>query len=213
YRGEVEFDVRGNQEKAVRLRHLDNRRGFLFFDFDSTDVRSEIGLSPNVPMELDINLGSGTSTLDLSELQLTDLNVNNGSGRVDLELPETDGRYSARFNSGSGTVDVDVAEDATVNMRINLGSGRFGVNIEDGADVNANISVGSGRFTIDVPDDAGVQIEADVGSGSVSVPSQFDLVRSDRDRKGGTWETPDFDSAERRIIINANIGSGSLRVR
>ncbi|MFQ5795171.1 MAG: LiaI-LiaF-like domain-containing protein, partial [Candidatus Bipolaricaulia bacterium] len=151
YRGEVEFTARGDQEKVINLRHIDDRCDFGFFD--SIGMRSEIGLSPDVPIDLDINTGSGTTTLDLSELQLTDLSANSGSGRTDLELPAAGARYSARLNSGSGTFDVDVAEDAIVDMNINLGSGRFGVDIGDGADVDAR----------------------------------------------GTWETPNFNSAERQI--------------
>ena len=60
---------------------------------------------------------------------------------------------------------------------------------------------------LDVPEGVGVEIRGDVGSGSVSVPSGFDSVGSNR------WQSDNFDDAETTLSIQIDVGSGVLRIR
>lgn len=215
YTGEIDFQVSGDRDKTVTLEERDPGTLF-FFDWfeDDEELRWDIGLSPQVPLDLDVDGGSGSAELDLQGLQLTRLVLDVGSGTVDGRLPDTDGSYDARVDGGSGTCRLDVAGGADVGLEIDVGSGS--IDLTTGADVDLSVRVegGSGTLTIDVPEDAAVRLEVrEGGSGSVRVPSGFERTRSGDDDEG-TWETPGYASADHKIdIVVVDLGSGDVRVR
>lgn len=74
---DVSFSARGNQEKIIRLEPAGD---FSFFDFDWDsllihDASWEIGLSPEVPIDLYVDVGSGSVVLELMGLDLSALEV------------------------------------------------------------------------------------------------------------------------------------------
>ena len=97
------------------------------------------------------------------------------------------------------------------------GSGRFNLDIGEDADLEMSIDAGSGPFNLDVPQQAAVRLEVrDSGSGSVNVPGNMTLVdRLDEDEpKEGIWETDGFDDAAHQITITVtSAGSGPINVR
>lgn len=201
YIGKLEFVAEGESEKVIRLSQTDegNDGSFSIFGFgwvfQDEDLDWNIGLSPDVPIDLSISGGVGAANFDLSELQITDLNVSSGVGEITLNLPSTGERFEARVSSGVG--------------KINL-------TIPAGPDVGLDINGGVGETTIDVPDDAGVRIEVDSGVGGVNMPSNFTRTSGDDDNfvgENGTWESASFDSADQQIIITFKGGVGSLNVQ
>ena len=192
YLGEIVFTVRGEAEKAVSLSQRLDPSLVLANPFElSEEVRWHIGLTPQVPLELTVDGGSGTVEADFGMLQLAGLAVDIGSGQIDLALPAGGERYLARFDGGSG---------------------QMSIRIPDGAAVELEIEGGSGEIVLDVPDTA-VRVEVrDSGSGEVRVPAGLDLVSGDDDE--GVWETCDSAGADRRITIRVEgVGSGSIEVR
>ncbi len=169
YRGELIFDVRERGERAEIS--LDTRTDGLWFFRSLPQPRSswKLYLTPEIPLDLTLDSGSGSCGFDLSELQLEALLLDSGSGAVDLSLP---------------------------------GSQSFPVTIDSG----------SGRLRIDLPADSGVQVRLDSGSGSFHPSSRFQLVSGER-REDGIWETENFNSAENRITITLDQGSGSVTIR
>ena len=216
YTGEIDFEVSGDGEKAVSLGERDAGAAFFFdwFTGDDDERRWDIGLSPQVPLDLQVNGGSGSAELDLRALQLAGLDVDVGSGSVDGRLPALESRYDARVDGGSGSCRLDVADGAAAGLEIDVGSGS--IDVSAGADVDLSVRVqgGSGSLSIDVPEDAAVRLDVrDSGSGSVSVPSWLERTRSG-DRDEGTWETPGYASADHKIeIVIDELGSGSVQVR
>jgi hypothetical protein len=214
--GEIEFDVEGDREKSISLRRRGGVAGFWFdwFDRGDEELRWDIRLSPQLPLDLQIDAGSGSADLDLSALQLTALALDVGSGSVEAQLPSTDSVYEAQVDGGSGSCRLSFAEGADVDMEADVGSGSVNVEIGDAADVSLRANGGSGSLTIAVPAGAAVRLDVrDSGSGSVNVPGHFDRTeRGDDDE--GTWETPGFGAAEHRIeIVIEDVGSGSINVR
>ncbi len=213
YLGEIKFEVSGDQEKSVKLSESDGGRWFWFDWFnDDEELRWDVGLSKDLPLELNADGGSGSMTLDLAALQLTRLSLDVGSGSADLDL--STGSYPAQVDGGSGSTRLRVPAGAAVDLEIDVGSGSVTVGIADRATVELRIDGGSGSLTVDVPDDAAVRVDVrDSGSGSVRVPSRYERTRSG-DRDEGTWETPGYGSADYQIEIQIeSVGSGSLEVR
>lgn len=201
YVGEVDFVAQGETEKVISLSQTsaEDNGGFNFFGFgwffQGEQLNWNIGLSPEVPIDLSINGGVGEANLDLSSLQVTGLNVSSGVGAMTVNLPSSGESYSARLSSGVG---------------------EFNVTIPEGPDVTLNINGGVGESTIDVPEGAGVRVDADSGVGGVNLPSNFIRTSGDDDNfvgERGVWETEGFAQADQRIIITFNGGVGGLNVR
>ncbi len=193
YMGEIVFNAQGTQEKTVSLRQASG------FDFNwdnpfslSPEVRWDIGLTPDIPLALEVDGASGEAEIDLSDLELAGLVLDMGSGQISLTLPEGGAHFVTRIVGGSGQVEIDVPA---------------------GADVELEIDGGSGAITINAPDTA-VRVEVqDSGSGEVRVPAGLRQVSSGDDDEG-VWEAEDYGSAERRVTITVDdVGSGSIVVR
>lgn len=200
--GELTFDVTGETGETSKTIHLsENETGSTsFFTPDlgifgaafnnRSELRWNIGLSPQVPLALTISGGVGASELDLSALQLTSLNLNLGVGAVTLRLPAADAAYTATLSSGVGEANITIAPDAALTL---------------------TVSGGVGATTIDVPDGAAVRLDASGGLGAITVPGSLTLVSGDGDN--GIWESEGFSGADRRIEISYNGGVGGLTIR
>lgn len=215
---DVSFAARGNQAKIIRLEPVDD---YSFFDLDwdsvlISDAMWEIGLSPDVPMDLFVDVGSGSAALNLMYLELTSFEIDGGSGSSILELPATASGFAAVIDGGSGSFDIEIEDGAKINFVIDVGSGSFDIVIGDGANIEAQIDGGSGSLTIDVPHNIGVRVVIrDSGSGSVHVPGTYTLVDDlgDDDRDIGIWESDGYNDALHRVEITFDPSSGSFRLR
>jgi hypothetical protein len=101
YIGEIEFTVEGTQEKSVRLRGRDQSFDLDPFSFfDDNDLAWDIGLTPDIPIDLDIDSGVGETTLDLEQLTLSALNIDSGVGELSVNLPAQADAYTAEVSGG-----------------------------------------------------------------------------------------------------------------
>ncbi len=201
YIGEVEFNVSGTTDKTVTLSQKNQSisSGFTnIFGFGAgeDELRWDVALSPDVPMNLTVSTGVGETNLDLRDLKLRGLDVNAGVGKVTLSLPSMDERYAVSLDSGTGEADI---------------------RIEEGAALTFTISGGVGDISIDVPDDAAVRLDGKTGVGDISVPGSYQRMDSTSNDlsvgEDGVWQSPNFDGAARQIIIQFNGGVGSLKIR
>ncbi|MCB9451086.1 MAG: hypothetical protein H6672_06580 [Anaerolineaceae bacterium] len=198
--GEMEFTVSGDEEKRVKLGQKQPKGGIRLPFKEAInaigsrdDLLWTVGLSPNVPMRLKINAGLGASSLDLSELQITDLDVDAGVGEVQLTLPAMGESYKAEVDSGVGSIRITIPENAALKLDI------------DG---------GVGSTTVSIPHNAAVRIKADSGLGGIHLPDHFMRVKKGDDfvTKSGVWETEGFAVAARQIVIHYDGGIGGLKV-
>ena len=211
----VVFSASGDQEKSVSLNPVEDY-SFDYEWYDIVDAQWEIGLSPDVPLDLTVDIGSGSTTLDLMDLELSDLMIDGGSGSVELTLPASTSQYSVEIDSGSGSFDVELEAGADIVAVMEVGSDSFDFEIGSGSDVDVRIDGGSGDLTVDVPNDVGVQVVIrDSGSGRIHIPGSYRLVDDlgDDDRDTGIWESEGFSSASHQIEITFDPGSGNLTLR
>jgi len=215
---DVIFSARGNQAKNIRLEPADDFSliGFDWEDLDVSDARWEIGLSPDVPMDLYVDVGSGPAALYLMRLELTSFKIDGGSGSSTLSLPASASEYSAVVDGGSGSFDIEIEDNAKIDFSIDVDSGSFNILIGDRANIEARIDGGSGSLTIDVPKDIGVRvIIRDSGSGSVDLPGSYTLVDDlgEDDRDIGIWESDGYDDALHRVEVTFDPSSGSFTLK
>lgn len=98
---------------------------------DITDFRNEwdLRLYDEVPLDLSVDIGAGTSNLQLADLSLTRLNVNLGAGTSTIDL------------SGNWVRDLDVTID----------TGAADINVRLPRDIGARIEIDAGASTIEAP--------------------------------------------------------------
>ena len=190
YYGSLSYTESGDPTRRIRLAQT-GTSGFNI-PWDS-NARWDIGLTPNLPIDLTIDGGSGSSDLNLGELRLTSFNVDQGSGSMTLELPPSTQPYNATINGGSGSMNVTFPSDGDLTVRLNGGSGSINLHI---------------------PTEAAVRIEVrNSGSGSVNLPGRLQAVKVFGNSKEGTWETAGFDQAAHKLIILCDdLGSGSFNI-
>lgn len=156
-----------------------------------TENRWQLGLSPDVALDLDLEMGSGATDLDLSGLELTYLLVEGGSGPVNLLLP--DGEYDAMLNGGSGPFKVTVPA-----------SGNHIISIDGG----------SGPLTIHLPNNMSAQVELETGSGPFSPDSRFTRISDDDDPE--IWQTASYNAnagnSDNQIKFIIEQGSGPITI-
>lgn len=214
---DVRFTARGESSKTVTIEPVsDVGFNFNWLDELGRDARWEINLSPELPIDLSIDVGSGSAKLYLEDLDLSNLEIDGGSGSSDVSIPASSSAYDVSIDGGSGSFDVEVERGAAIDATISVGSGSWDVII--GADVEGSFDIdgGSGSTHIDVDGDVGVRVVVrDSGSGSVRVPSDYELVDdlNDNDRDTGIWESDNYNSASHQVEISFDPGSGSFTVR
>jgi len=80
----------------------------------------DLGLSPGVPLHVDVDLGVGEFDLDLAGLTVSDLVVNMGLGRTTVILPD-EGRFEAKIESAIGETVVVVPDGMAVRVQVDTG--------------------------------------------------------------------------------------------
>jgi hypothetical protein len=127
--------------------------------------RSVIELSPNVPLDLDVQVGATASTLDLADLQVARMDVQAGVGELRLVLPATTPRTDASVKAAVGEVDIRIPDGVAADIRID---GAIGDRMIDQARFQP---LGDGRYR-----SAGyaaaahrVELQVEVGIGRISI--------------------------------------------
>ena len=116
-------------------------------------------------------------------------------------------RADITAHSGGGNVKLDLAGMAVTRVAADTGGGNMDVVLPD---VAANLSVtarsGAGNVAVRVPSGVATRIHASTGLGKVIVDPRFN--KTDKD----TYQSPDYDSADKKIEITVHSGAGNVEV-
>jgi len=122
-------------------------------------ARWELGLTPELPLDLEVDNSVGEILLDLSGLDLTSLLVNQGVGRMVVELPVlvTD---EILLKQGVGLIEVEIPEDVGIAVDAQNGLTRVkfpdDFELEDGYYMSPGTSRGSADLLIVVEQGIGL---------------------------------------------------------
>ena len=84
----------------------------------------EILVTDEVPVALDVEVGAGDSTLDLSGLDLSSLDVKNGAGDTEIDLSRYHGGpFRAVISNGVGDITLRVADQSNTRITVRTGVG------------------------------------------------------------------------------------------
>ena len=178
---EVAYEVNDGQGK-LRV----NQPSFEKLTLPSEGMRNEwnIKLNEDVPLDLRLEMGAGTSQIDLSGLTLTNFVFKAGAGEAHLNLADTS-VPELNLEAGVGEITVDL-------------TGQWQ------NDLKAYISSGIGTLTVKLPRDVGVRIEAQTGIGEISA--------IDFNRKDGAYVNNAFDTSDVTLNIELQGGVGEITI-
>ena len=134
-------------------------------------------------------------------------------------LEQRDGRWDVKLNpnvpleftldAGSGRCDLDLTGLQINELFLDVGSGAADLRLPADSSFEARIDGGSGRLRITLPESVGMRVELNSGSGAFRPGERFRLVEGSQG-DDGVWETQSFQSAEHRIMLQLDQGSGSI---
>ncbi len=125
YRGEMAFEVqRSGSEADVTLDTYLQGIPYGNLNFDDSDIRWDVRLSPDVTLDLRLDASTGSASFDLSGLRLSHLRIDGSSGAIDLTLPSTSS-FHGDIDSGSGALLLRATPDVGLRIVLDAGSGRF----------------------------------------------------------------------------------------
>ncbi len=208
--GRVIFTTSGEKQKSVSLGY---ERPNLNLSLTGP-MDWKIGITPDLPLDLNIDGGSGSLNANLSGLDLMNFFIDVRSGSVKLILPASQESYPSEVIGGSGSLKMDIEDGARTEMRFESHSGSVQVNIGGDVELVLRGDTGSGSVRFIVPADAEVRLEVlQSGSGSVNVAERYEKI-SGRGAREGVWQSAGWETAAKRIhIIIEDQGSGSITLR
>jgi hypothetical protein len=209
------FFVRGDESKTVHLESVGDHSLLeaSLLNAATRDATWTIGLSPEIPLDLWVEIGSGDVVLDLEGLQLSDVDIHGSSGGGRLTLPGYAPGYTVDLDGGSGEYDIVIREGADISGYFDLDSGSLALHIGLEADIELEIEGGPGSLRFDIAEGVAFRlIIPNEAPGQVQIPEGHLLVDdlNDEDEDTGVWETRGFHSAAHQVEITLEAGPGDL---
>lgn len=154
------------------------------FDRGSDDWQVALPADTSIDLSSTMDMGDAHFTLNSTNLASARFSINLGSLHVDLSGARV-GTLSVETNLGAAFVTLDGSSDVTGNLKTNLGS-----------------------LSVCVPQGLGVRVTAS-NSLSSSDFREAGLVAAG----GGTWQTPNYDSAAHKAVLTVETSLGSLKLQ
>ncbi len=140
-------------------------------------------LSPEIPVDLQTELGVGFIDLDLKDLQVSEVDLQTGVALSQVSLAP--GEYSAFVQGGVGQTTVVLPESG---------------------DIRLQVESGVGGLLIQIPEGMAARITVDRGIAGLQLPPNYR-------KSGSTYVSPGYASAEHRATITINLGIGNIAIR
>jgi hypothetical protein len=169
----------------------------------------ELAFSPQIPLEMKIDIGAGEGDLDFSGLKLSELDLRMGAGDSEVKFTEPNpiGMDDLTLETGAAKLDVRgigyaSPEKATVNGGVGEITLDFSGEWSNSSEVD--IMAGVGAITLRLPDDIGVRVE--------TVGGLTNIEAAEFRRTDGAYVNDVFGETEIELRIHVTTGVGNLRL-
>ena len=172
--------------------------------------RLSLALGPDVPLDLDLEMGAVEADIDLSGLRIASAKISTGASdsRIRFSMPNRERMRHLTIEAGAAAFRAEGLGNANVeSLRVEGGVGDMTLDFtgEWRGDTNATIDIGLGAVTLRVPRGVGVQVTKDTFL--MGFDSQ-DLVK-----RGAVYYSLDWESASHRLIVDINGAFGSIDIQ
>jgi len=170
----------------------------------------ELAFSPDVELDMELEIGAVDCELDMGGLALTRLSIESGASDLVLRFDEPNRAEMERLRIQVGAANVDVGSIGNAspqNVRIDGGVGNITLDLR-GAWVSSSdirITAGSGMLVLRLPRDVGVRVEMEGGLGSIEADP--DLHYED-----GVYTNDAYGDAALNLLIEVTVGVGSVEL-
>jgi hypothetical protein len=169
----------------------------------------KLELSPEIPLEMDVEIGAGDGELDLTELQLTELNLDLGAGDFKMRFDEPNKAQMSLLTLDAGASKLEVigiGHAGPERVRIQGGVGDITLDFSGAWPHSGDVQItaGVGSVTLYLPDDVGVQVETEGGLTNIQ-PSGLR-------RAGDAYVNDAFGEAGTELRIQLTTGVGNIRL-
>ena len=161
-----EMDVSYSESGSHAMLKIGVKDGFSVGIFQSSEEEWNVGLNPRVVYDLDLSLGVGESTIDLSRLALSGAQIDIGVGQTRMTLPDS-GPFTLRVDGGVGSLRITAPREVALRAQVNTGLGSFNNN-------SRLRPVGDNVYETEdfaTADDA-ITLIVDVGIGSITIEDE-----------------------------------------
>jgi hypothetical protein len=118
--------------------------------------------------------------------------------------------YDLNLNQGSGSDTYDLSKLTLTSLSLNQGSGHSDITLPSTGQYTFQINMGSGSMNIDLPQGLNVQVNYQVGSGNLNVSN---LEQTNKQGNNGVYQSANFSQSGPYVIINLQMGSGTINIR
>lgn len=113
---------------------------------------------------------------------------------------------SVSLDLGSGTGKFDFENLKIQNLKVNQGSGRLDLDLKNSIPAGEfSVDLGSGNIKIDLPITVGLMVEYQIGSGTLT-------IGDNKIRGEGTFTSQNFSTAEKKLEVKIELGSGNITI-
>lgn len=163
-------------------------------------------------------VGGGKPSVDkkqTADTLLIDVNRSSAGGffwrggdfNSDITLGNPFLKTSVNLKTGVGTARMDLDEVSLERLKIESGTGTVSVSLGRSSipSGETTIDLGTGTVKLEVPKEVGVEVRYNLGLGAVSVDGE-------RLKGEGSYTTPGFSDAAKKLVISVKVGTGTLRI-
>jgi hypothetical protein len=87
----------------------------------------DVHLDPKVPMTFKATLGTGNSTIDLSNSQASVVDIDSGTGNTTVDFPTSAGQITSTINGGVGNLNLTIPDGLETRIDVSKGIGNIDV--------------------------------------------------------------------------------------
>ena len=194
--GELEVGIEG-RGRNLKLRNA-----------ESGELRLQ--LTPELPMELDLDFGAAEADLELGGLRIRSLDVETGASDTEIRFDAPNPEVCDRLEIAMGAAAFEVrglGNAGCSEVKAEGGVGDLTLDFEGAwpRDIHTELTMALGSVTLVVPDDIGVRVEKE------TFLTDFD--RSGFSKRGDAYYSSNWDSAGRRLTVELEGAFGSISVR
>lgn len=170
----------------------------------------DLHFSPEVEMEMNLEIGAGDGELDFTGLALTELSLEMGAADlvVRFDEPNPVPMDDLLIRTGAANLRVDGIGNASPERgRVEGGVGNLLLDLggEWRGSARVEVLAGAGSLTLRIPESVGARVEVEGGMSNIGADDGFILSE-------GAYLNEAYGEAEIELLIELTVGLGSVRL-
>lgn len=174
----------------------------------------DLRFNSKVPIRFDIEVGLVDGTVDLTGMRVADLNISSGLSNLELSFFEPNSEMLQEMKIECGLGDFKGVRLGNANfrkLRVEGGLGSVKLDLSGQwrqPETQLRVEVGLGSARLEIPASLGVEVTA-----QDNFLSSLDIDRGIREIRKGLYRTANWEEAGNRLIIDAEVGLGSFKIK